>query len=131
MSRATPAAAILYAKAATGIGAPQFVQDQHDIVVSLDTTGSTNATIKFQGSLQETMPDFNASQSPTNQWAYIQMVDLNDGSAINGSTGIALSGTDANRMLEANTNGLRWFNAVVTAYVAGAITVKSKPFYNG
>lgn len=111
-----------------GNGIPQIVDDFQHIVVALDTTGTTTATIKFQGSLSETVPDFTAAASPTNQWAYVQAIDLADQSVINGATGVALTGTDMDRMFEINTNGIRFFNVIVTNYTQGTITATMRAF---
>lgn len=114
--------------ASNGNGLPMLVSDFQHLVLSLDTTGTTTATVKVQGSLSAAVPDFTAAASPTNQWAYVQMIDLADQSVINGATGVALTGTDMDRQFEINTNGLNWVNAIVTAYTQGTIYVGIKPF---
>ena len=114
--------------ASNGNGLPMEVQDFQHIVVAFDTTNTTTATVKFQASLAEAVPDFTASASPTNQWAYVQAIDLADQSVINGATGVAVTGTDMDRMFEINTNGVKWINAIVTAYTQGTIYVGMKPF---
>lgn len=112
---------ILNGAVATGIGTPILVSDFHDVFLALNTTGTTTATVKFQVSYQKNMPDFGAAQSPTNQWDYVEVVDLEDGSAIDGDTGVALAGADDNRLFEANVNGAMWICAVVTAWTQGNI----------
>lgn len=114
---------ILDARQATGIGTPMHVADFNHTVLQLNTTGTTTATVKFQVSYQKSMPDFNAAQSPTNQWDYVRVIDLEDGSSIDGDVGIALAGADDNRILEVNTNGANWINGVVTAYTQGVINL--------
>ena len=121
---------ILDAKAATGIGTPMEVSDFMHLVLSLATASSANLTVKFQGSIQEDMPDFSAAQTAANMWDYIQVKDLEDGSSIDGDTGIAPAGTDDFRLFELNVNGLKWINAVVTARSAGSVTISCKPFNN-
>ena len=127
-SRATPEAKILDAKAATGIGTPQQIQDFRHLVLALHTSGSANFTVKIQGSISEDMPDFSAAQSVSNQWDYVQIKDLQNGSSIGGDTGVAAAGTDDHRLFEVNTNGLRWLCAEITAYAAGEVTLYVKPF---
>jgi hypothetical protein len=121
---------ILDAKGATGIGTPMEVSDFAHLILSLATATSANLTVKFQGSIQHDMPDFNAAQSVTNMWDYIQVKDLEDGSSIDGDVGIAPAGTDDFRQFELNVNALKWICAVVTARSAGSVTVKCKPFSN-
>lgn len=120
---------IMSAKAATGIGNNIFVEDFRHCVISVNTASSANGTLKFQGSIAESAPDFSAAQSVSNSWDYVEVKDLQDGSAIDGDTGVAPAGTDDHRLFEVNINGLRWLNARLTAYSAGAFTVKVR-LYN-
>jgi hypothetical protein len=122
--------AILSAKGATGIGTPMLVSDFMHLVLSFATASNANLTVKFQGSISDECPDFSAAQSVTNMWDYIQVKDLEDGSSIDGDTGVACAGTDDFRQFELNVNGLKWINAVVTARSAGAVTVSCMPFSN-
>ena len=115
---------ILDAAAATGKGLSAFAKDFRNAIFSFDSASNGNLTVKFAGSLSVAAPDFDATRSPSNQWDYIQVIDLEDGSAIDGDTGIVLTGTDDNRQVEANINGLNWVTAIVTARSAGNITVK-------
>lgn len=108
-----------------------LVEDFTHLVMNLDTETSANLAVKFQGSVSQAMPDFAAAQTKDNPWDYVAVKDLEDGSAIDGDTGLAFAGTDDHRLLEANVNGLRWFCAVVTARAAGAVTVLAKPFEAG
>ena len=114
---------ILDAAAADGIGIPLYVGNADVIDLMLHTTDTTTATIKFQVSHAKDMPNFAGAQSPTNQWDYVDVVDLEDRSAIDGDTGIALSGGDDNRHLEVNANGATWICAIVSGYTQGAISL--------
>tara|TARA_Y100000310_G_scaffold121659_1_gene120403 strand:+ start:1119 stop:1499 length:381 start_codon:yes stop_codon:yes gene_type:complete len=113
------------AQAATGESNAIFSRDFRNAVVSIDTTGSANMTIKFQGAIigrdGEAAPDFGSAQSTTNRWDYIQVVDLQSGSQIDGDTGLVLSGTDDHRVLEFNTNHLDYVSVQVSAYSAGTL----------
>jgi hypothetical protein len=93
------------------------------IMLAMDSSGTSTLTAKVQGSDAETMPDFEAAQSPTNQWDYLQVKDLEDGGAIDGDTGLALSGADDNRQFEVNTNGKRWVTVDITAWTQGKLRV--------
>lgn len=123
-----PLQKILDAAAATGTGTALLVEDYDHIVLTLDTASSASGTVKFQISMQDDFPDFSAAQSVTNQWDYVEIVDLEDGTIIDGDTGVALAGTDDHRHFEANISGARWICATITAYAAGAWTVQGKPF---
>lgn len=116
------------AKSDTGIGNNILVQDFRHCVISVNTASNANGTLKFQGAIAEAAPDFAAAQSASNSWDYVEVKDLQDGSAIDGDTGLAPAGTDDNRMFEVNINGLRWLNSRITAISAGNFTVKVRLF---
>lgn len=128
MRQFTEPITILNAQAATGTGVTVKVKDYRHIVLSFGTAGNANLTVKFQGSVSDSAPDFSAAQSVSNHWDYVQVIDLQSGSAINGDTGIAPSGTDDFRLFEVNVNGLVHLCATVTARSAGSVTVKAVGF---
>lgn len=119
---------ILDAKGATGIGTPMYVGDVQNIVIAFHTASSTNATTKLKGSISKGRPTFGSAQSPTNSWEFIEVIDLEDGSAIDGNTGIVQSGTDFNRYYKVNVDALTWIVLDVTTYSAGAITAIAKGY---
>ncbi len=123
---------ILDAKWATGVWTNLLAQDFRNCVLSYATDGWADAalTVKFQWSIQETAPDFSAAQSVTNMWDYIEVIDLQSGSAIDWDTWVAVATADDYRLFEANINGLKWINARVTARTQGEITIKAKLFDN-
>ena len=98
---------ILDAKGATWVWTNLLVQDFRNSVFSYATDGWTDAalTVKFQWSIQETAPDFSAAQSVTNMWDYIEVIDLQSGSAIDWDTWVAVASADDYRLFEANVNG--------------------------
>ena len=128
MPRATPPAYIFNAATAASTGLEQLVEDYRHLILALHTADSANFTIKIQGSISQDKPDFSAAQTPANSWDYIEIKDLEDGTAIDGDTGVAAAGTDDHRLFEVNSNGLRWLSATITARSAGAITLQLKPF---
>lgn len=130
MSRAQQSKLIFDAATAASTGNIMNVEDYKILVVSLNTANNANFTIKFQGSILDDVPDFSAAQSVANPWDYIEVLDLEDGTAIDGDVGIAAAGVDDHRLFQVNVDGLKWFNATITAYSAGAITVRAKPFLN-
>lgn len=119
---------IMNAKDATGIGNYIDVSDYQHAKVSIATASSANLTIKCQGSIEDASPDFSSAQSAANMWDYIDMVDDQNNTSIDGDTGIAFAGTDDVRMLEVNVNGLKWLSFRITARSAGSATVKCKLF---
>ena len=95
-----------------------------------DGGGDAALTVKFQGSIgkgiganMDIAPTFSSAASVTNMWDYIEVIDLEDGSAIDGDTGVAVATADDYRMFEANINGLQYLSARLTARTAGEVTV--------
>jgi hypothetical protein len=121
---------ILDAKAATGSGITIPCDDFTHAIISFHTASSANLTVKFAGSIADTAPDFAAAQSVSNSFDYVQVKDLEDGTAIDGDTGVTLAGTDDNRLFEVNINALKYLNAIVTARAAGSVTVKVRLYNN-
>lgn len=133
-SRSIPLITVLDDKGATGVDLVSGinVEDYRNAVLSFATDGGGDAalTVKFVGSIQDTAPTWTTAASVTNMWDYIEVIDLEDGSAIDGDTGVAVASADDYRMVEMNVNGLKWINAIVTARTAGEVTVKAKIFTN-
>ena len=123
---------IMSAKGDTGIGNIINVRDFRHCVLSFHTDGGGDAalTAKVQGSISEDSPTFNSAQSPSNQWDYIQLKDLEDGSSIDGDTGFVVATADDNRLFEANINGLEWLTVRITAITEGELTVTVRLFNN-
>jgi len=115
---------LLDAIAANGVGQMDLVSDFRHLALAVDGVGATELTVKIVGSMQEQAPNFAAAQSPTNQWDFLELKDLEDGSAIDGDIGIVFGGTADNRQFEVNTNLVRWVSAVVSGYAAGSVTVR-------
>lgn len=111
-------------------GDAMLVKDYQHLVVLL-ATGSVGSgdsvTVKFQGSLEDAPPTWDSAKSESNRWENIQVVDLEDGSSIDGATGITISDANAVRMLEINTNGLTWLNAILSA-ITGTVGVTVKVY---
>lgn len=111
------------------------------IQFELQTTGGANFTLKFANSFGRTesgitnvnrgVINFGAAPSPSNPYSFVQCVDLNTGSPINGTVGIAPTGTDINNMYELNTNGGGTICPILTAWSAGVITLRAKLFHFG
>jgi len=123
---------LLDAKGATGVDKVIDVSDFRHAVISYATDGGADAnlTVKICGSIEDTAPTFTDAQSVTNMYDFVQVKDLEDGSSIDGDTGIAVAGADDYRQFEVNINGLKWLTARVTARSAGEISVKIKLFTN-
>lgn len=117
-----------------------LVEDFRNVIFSLHTTGSATLTFSVAGSLgklnnssanlSQNMPNFSATQSPSNPYSFLQSINLDSGATVNGSTGIATTSTDINNMFEVNINGVKYIALYPTAWTAGAITVKIQLYSN-
>lgn len=122
---------VMTAKAATGIGTPIYVGDATEIKVQLDIAGTATGTVKFQGSDQQDMPTFSSAQSASNKWDYVEVIDNEDGSAIDGDTGVSAAGAADHRNFTINVDAMRWFCANITSYSAGTFTITVVPYDEG
>lgn len=121
---------ILDAATATGIGKAFNPGGLRHIIFELfASAGLTSATVKFQVSHQERMPNFAAAASPTNRWSYVAVTNLENQSKIDGNAGQAVTASMI-RAYEAELNGARWVNAEITAIVGGNITVLATALQN-
>jgi len=117
------------AKAANGAGSVALVPEFKTVNIKLICPALSSFTIKFVKSNQETQPDFDAAASTTNQWEFVQVVDLDTGATVNGSTGIAVAAA-VDRSFEVNTNGMTWFTAIISSYMSGSATLNMRAFFH-
>lgn len=131
MSRRVPTRKIFVNAAATTISAGFRVSDFRTGVISIIGSPTANMTVFVKGSLGtgdtgETSPDFTVTRSnreaTNNAWDFIEVVDLEDGSLLDGDEGISLSANRV-RLVELNTNHLDWVAIHATAIVAGTVTI--------
>lgn len=118
---------ILASVTAAAAGAPMNVQGKQHAIIEVSTLGvgaGESVTLKFAAANSETCPAFGSAQSTTNKWDYIQVIDLEDGSAIDGDTGITISAADDVRRFEVQSNGANWINVIVTS-VTGTLAVSA------
>lgn len=112
------------------IGRNIYCRDFRHAIVSVHTADSGNMTMKFVGSIGDSVaspydcPDFSATQSKDNSWDYVMAVDYNTAIAIDGDTGFSVAGTDDQKQYRINTDGLEWINCILTAWSAGNISVR-------
>jgi len=129
-------AQLLNAKAASGVSAAIFAQDYRNIVIQVTATANASLVYKFQGALALSngqAPDFGAARTEANPWEYVEAIDLQDGSAIDGDTGITLSATPVTtniRLFEININCLDFVSIEVT-WTSGAISASATLSTNG
>ena len=118
------------AKGATGWSVAIPCEDFRTAVIGLATSGTTTATVKIAGAVAlvttapgaESAPTFTSAASISNPWDYIEAVNLQNGSAVDGDTGHSWAGTDTVELYEVNVNELDYIAVQVDAWTQGAIT---------
>lgn len=121
--------------------APKIVlcSDFRNAILHFNTAGTATLTVKLAGSLGKNRadqsthgdtPNFGATQSDTNPYAYLAAVNLEDGAVVEGDTGIAVAGTDLYRQYEANVNAIKYLTLIPSTWTQGAITAKIMVFNN-
>ena len=119
-----PLTAVLTAAVATGEGVTIDVRDYSVISLQYSAEGTNTSVTKIQGSLSETAPNFGAVQTSINHWDYIEVLDLEDQTSIDGDTGISVASDDF-RNLQLQVEQLNWITCNVTSWTAGSVTVKA------
>lgn len=117
------AANFLNAKSATGASNVIPCSDYRNVVIMVTAPANSTFTIKFCGSIGDTAFDATAAQSTTNAYDFLECIDLQDGSAIDGDTGILIDNTTAAvncRMFEINVNCIDFIAAQITSYTDGS-----------
>lgn len=115
--------------AVTANGSRALLADdfKHAVFTIVTENGPVTGTIRFVASDQNDIPDFSSASTSTNQWEYIQVVDLQDGASIDGDTGIPYSAAAAEtRSVEFNTNAKRWVGAVISGASGGNFTISAR-----
>ena len=128
-SRGRVTGRLMTAAGDTNIDNALRVTDYKHIILHLAFSDTSTMTASIRGAIGDTVPDFNSAQSATNRWDNIEVTDLEDGTSIDGDTGIAVVADD-NRIIEINTNGLDFICPLITAYTAGQLDVYYTAFTN-
>lgn len=105
-----------------------FASDFRTIVLQVSTTGTATTTLKVAGTLGttiDTAPNFGATVSASNPYAFLQIINLDTGSAINGATGIVVAGTDINNQYEINVNSEKYVTVFPISWTQGAISIRA------
>lgn len=94
-----------------------------DMSLTIATANSANFTVKAQISDQEDV-NFENAASATNAWSYVQNIDNEDGSSVDGNTGITQDtpGTDESKRFAINIDRATWFCLDITSWTAGTMT---------
>jgi hypothetical protein len=115
---------------ATTTGQWMSVNQFRFLACSVDVDNAATVTIKFAGSLADSAPTASTAQSSTNQYSYLSMTDIETNTSTNGIVGVVFNSAlqTGHKTFQLNTNGLQWFTAIASPWVAGTSTVSCKPF---
>lgn len=113
-----------------------LVSDFRSIDLQVSTSGTATTTLKIAGSLGKPedqantsprydYPNMGATVIPANPYTFMQIVDLDTNTAIDGATGIVVAGTDITKTYEVNINVTKYLTVIPISWSAGAITVKA------
>lgn len=132
MSNRMRVEATIMESVSSAIAGNQFrVEDFETITVRVTTNGSGNMVLKCQGAVHSLNEDkslgliaFGSAKSGSNPWEHVNMINLEDGSSVDGSTGVTL-GANESRLFQVNVDGLDLVNFIVSTYTAGTVSVKA------
>lgn len=115
-----------------------LVSDFRNIILEFGTSGSTTCTMKIAGSTGKPesavlpltsprwdFPNFAATVIPKNPYTFLQAINLDTAAAVNGATGVVVSGTDINNQYEVNINAMKYLTVFPISWTQGVITVKA------
>ena len=106
-----------------------------NIIFQLGTSGTTTSTLKVYGSVgvpdnatntvtpRKDMPNFGGTLSPANNYTALQIIDLDTAAAVNGATGMVVSGTDLFKQYECNVNVMPYITVFPITWTGGVITL--------
>jgi hypothetical protein len=69
--------------------------------------------------------NFGATVSHSNPYTFLQVIDLDTGTALNGATGIVVAGTDIHKQYEVNINAMKYLTVFPISWSAGSVEVKA------
>lgn len=104
-----------------------LVSDFVNAELHIMTSGTSTMTIKVAGSIGKndgSSPNFGGTQAVANPYTYLQIIDLQGQTTVDGDTGVVLAGADVNKVYEVNINASKYLTVYPSAWTAGALTVK-------
>ena len=115
----------LAAQSAVGVSVAINVSDFEHITFALAGSNTSVLTVKLQGSLGNTAPTFSTAKALGNEWDYVQAVNYEDGSPLDGDTGIVFTADDV-RQFAADVEGLDFisFEIPTAGHTTGSVTPK-------
>lgn len=91
---------------------------------TLDAEEAASADVRFVGSLDSDCPDFLSSKSHANSYDYLDVIDGEDASSIDGDTGFSFTGSDDHRIFYIDKpRTLNWVGAIIENFASGSFTI--------
>ena len=115
----------------TSVSSGVRISDYRNCILSIIGSGSANLKVFVKGAVSTKGAEYNdvptfdvlsSARGENSNWDFIEVVDLEDGTAIDGDDGINLSG-NVIRLVEVNINSLDWLAVHATGIVAGTVSV--------
>lgn len=113
--------------ATTTISSAFLVNDYKSVEFTIASTAASG-TYQFACSNQEDV-SFSSAASATNRWDYVLAVDLEDGSNIDGDTGVTTTNATYVRQFEINSNAF-YSCAAMWTRTAGTSSIYMRPANN-
>lgn len=114
---------------ASSVSAGIPVSDFKHCILSITGSSAADLKVYIKGAIKrddtQAAPNFNirsSARSRTDHWDFMEVIDLEDGTVIDGDDGVSLSGNIV-RLIEVNINSLDWLAVEATAITAGTVTV--------
>ena len=112
------------------VGTTATVREYRHKVITVTAAANSSLTFKFQASngvnvTSDAEPTFTSARSTTNLWDYVGVYDLEDGSFIDGDTGVTLNNdTAANntRRYIINDDHCHYLNIEISSYTDGSLS---------
>lgn len=98
------------------------VRGKKDLTIAVVGTNAT-ATVKFAGSITTVAGNPLSTVSATNQWGYVDVVDLIGGASLAGATGLGLGSGTTSKMYKLTNVNLSYLTPVISAYTTGTVSV--------
>lgn len=120
---------VLSAVTSTAVGSSMNIADYQLIGFTI-ATQATTATLKFACSMADFAPNFSSTSSATNKWAYVNVLDYDNGTTINGGAGFTFANSTTVRQVYLPNSTFRWCTVNQSNSSGGPTTVTMLPATN-
>ena len=104
------------------------IEDYEHMMLTVATEWNAEGSIRFWGSFADNAPDVTEDFSIDNQFFFISVRNIEDGTNVDWLTWITLEWTDVVNAYLVNVPWLKWIGATIQSYTAGTINVSLNGF---